>query len=76
MPLRSLKYGAFSVASRNEELPGFSLPTEAPKYVELDKFRVELTTVSIAMLESIGKAAECAQRDCANMRVLTYSDLL
>ena len=40
----------------------------------VEEFRVQLPAVSIAMLGIIEKAAECAQRDHANVRVLAYSD--
>ena len=43
---------------------------------EVDNLRVQLIALSIAVLESIEKAFECDVRGLANMRVLTYSDLV
>ena len=64
-----------ALRDENVELPGFLLSIEGTCFAEFEEFRVQLTTVSIAMLGIIEKAAEYVQRDHTNVRVLAYSDL-
>ena len=63
-----------ALRDESEELPGFLLSIEGTWCAAVEEFRVQLPAVSIAMLGIIEKAAECAQRDHANVRVLAYSD--
>ena len=60
-----------ALRDENVELPGFLLSIEGTWFAEFEEFRVQLPAVSIAMLGIIEKAAECAQRDHANVRVFT-----
>ena len=58
------------------KVPGFLLLIQAVSKLDDDMCRIQLTALSIAVLDRIEKAFECAQRGYANMRVLTCSDLL